>query len=136
MALPLLEVLAYRFRSILITVANRSDEAITDIKFRYPGGSFEIKELKPGGEMTHAARPDFTFTRDRFSTYTTRVSAHAPSGAFTLNELRVGTIDYSARETYTIEPNETGKSLKFRHSTYPGFPLGAIRDLLARLGVG
>ena len=134
-AFPLLEVVAYRYRSILIIVTNASDEVVTNVKFRYPGGSFEAKELKPGGEITHIARPDFAFTRDGFSTYSTRVSAFAASGAFNLMELRAGTIDYSARETYAIEPSGETKALRFKHTTQPGFPLGAIRDLLTRLGL-
>ena len=135
-ALPLLEVVAYQYRGILIIVVNNSDEVVKNVKFAYPGGSFEEKELKPGGEVTHLARPNYNFSRESFSTYSIRVSAVGSRATFSLIDPKTGTVDYSARETYAIEPEETPGVLKFNHKTRPGFPLGTIRDLLTKLGVG
>ena len=136
LALPLLEAVAYQYRGILIIVVNNSDEVVKNVKFTYSGGSFEEKELKPGGEITHLARPEYHFSRGSFSTYSVRVSAAGAQATFSLIDPRTGTVDYSARETYAIEPEETPGILKFNHTTRPGFPLGAIRDLLTKLGVG
>ena len=47
-----LEVVAYRFRAITITLSNRSAEPITRVKLTYTGGSIETAELKPGGSVT------------------------------------------------------------------------------------
>ena len=134
--LPLLEVVAYQYRGILMIVVNHSDEVIKNVKFTYPGGSFEAKELKPGGEITHLARPQYNFSRKNFSTYAVRVSATGAQATFSFIDPKTGTVDYSAREIYAIEPEEAPGSLKFHHTTRPGFPLGMIRDLLTRLGVG
>ena len=101
-ALPLLEVAAYRFRSIMIIVNNQSDEIVTNVKVTYPGGSFEAKELKPGGQLTEVTRPNFTFTKDAFSTYLTEVMISTGTGRNRLIT-RTGTVDYSARETYSIQ---------------------------------
>lgn len=134
-ALPLLEVAAYRFRSIMIIVDNQSDEIVTDVKVTYPGGTIEAKELKPGGQLTELTRPNFTFTKDEFSSYRTEVMVSTGMGRNRLIT-RTGTVDYSARETYTIQGEGPDKALVIKHSTHPGFPLGTIRDLLAKLGVG
>ncbi len=134
--LPLLEVLAYRYRSILITVVNRSEAVVTKVKVSYPGGSFEAKELKPGGELTQLARPIYTFTSDEFSTYRTMITFSTADGGFIRQNGRTGTIDYSARETYSIQPEPATGSVGIKHTTSPGFPLGAIRDLLTKLGIG
>jgi len=133
---PLLEVVAYRYRSILITVANRSDEVVTNIKVTYPGGSFEAKELKPGGELTQLARPTYTFSKDEFSTYRTIISFSTADGSSIRQNGRTGTIDYSARETYTIQTEGANGTMGIKHTTSPGIPLGTIRDLLAKLGLG
>ena len=134
-ALPLLEVIAYQYRGILITVVNHSEAVVTDVKFTYSGGSFEAKQLKPGAEITHLARPDFSFGRGNFSTYASRISIVAPAGRFKLDLPRTGTVDYSAQETYAIEGEGVPGALRFQHSTRPGFPLGTIRDLLSKLGI-
>ena len=133
--LPTLEVVAYQFRSILIVVANRSDQVVTNVKVTYPGGEMEAKEIKPGGELTHVARPDYSFTKQDFSSYRVNVSASTATGAFRLIEPKVGTVDYSARETFAIQPEGENGPLTIKHTTYPGFPLGPIRDLLTQLGV-
>ena len=130
--LPLAEVVAYRFRSILIVVVNKSDEPIRNVKVIYPGGSFGAPELKPGAEVTEAARPDYTFTRESFSNYPTTVSFATAAGDLKRLNYKAGTVDYSARETYTIQPDPAGTGVEIKHSTHPGFPLGTIRDLLGR----
>ena len=134
--LPLAEVVAYQWRGILITVVNHSNNLVRNVKFSYPGGGFEAKELKPGGEITHLARPNYSFSRASFSTYPVRVSATGENTTISLIDPKTGTVDYSARETYTIESEELPGSLKFHHTTRPGFPLGLLRDLLTSLGVG
>ena len=134
--LPLLEVAAYRYRSILIVVANQSDEIVTNVKLTYPGGLIEAKELKPGGELSEVARPLCTFTSTEFSTYRTTVSFSTADGGLVRQVARTGTVDYSARETFAIRNDGATGEMQIKHSTYPGFPLGAIRDLLTKLGVG
>ena len=135
--LPLLEVIAYQFRSIFIVVVNRSDEVVTDVKFTYPGGSFEAKELKAGGELTKVIRPNFSFTRDEFSTYRATISFVTGRGAVIRQPFgRYGTVDYSARETFAIQAVDASGIPGLKHSTYPGFPLGTVRDLLTKLRGG
>ena len=133
-ALPLLEVVAYRFRSILIVVANRSDEVVTNVQVTYPGGSFEAPELKAGGELTHVARPNYSFGRDHFSTYLAAIRFRTARGDLIRQSGVAGTIDYSARETYAIQAEPSGAGLTIKHSTQPGFPLSTIRDLFAKFG--
>ena len=133
--LPLLEVAAYRFRSILIVVVNDSDEVVTNVKVSYPGGSFAAQELKPGAELTELARPDFTFTSAAFSTYLTQISFSSADGGLTRLAGRTGTVDYSARETFALRNDGPNGVMEIKHTTHPGFPLGAIRDLLTKLGV-
>lgn len=132
--LPVLEVLAYQFRSILIVVTNKSEEVVTDLHLTYPGGSIDARELKPGGELTHVARPTYSFGRDHFSTYLTAMRFTTARGDFIRQSGRAGTIDYSAGETYAIQPDPSGAGLTIKHSTQPGFPLGTIRNLLAKFG--
>lgn len=134
-SLPLLEVLAYRYRSIQITVANRSDEVVTNIKVTYPGGSFEAKELKPGAELSELTRPLYTFTKDEFSTYRTVITFSTADGGVIRQNGRTGTVDYSARETFTIQNEGANAVMDIKHTTSPGIPLGTIRDLLTKLGM-
>jgi len=134
--LPLLEVAAYQFRAILIVVSNDSNEVVTDMKVTYPGGSFEAKELKPGAERTELTRPNFTFTSAEFSTYRTTITLTTADGGRTRQAGRTGTVDYSARETFSIRNVGPSGATEIKHTTHPGFPLGTIRDLLTKLGVG
>lgn len=128
--IPLLEVVAYQFRSIQFVVVNRSDAIVHDVKLTYPGGSFEAAELKAGSTATHAGRPEYAFRSGNFSTYWATISVKTPDNGFIRLSGRIGTVDYSARETYTIQPDEANQQLVIKHTTHPGFPLGTIRDLV------
>ena len=134
-ALPALEVLSYRYRAITIVVRNNADVPVTKIKLTYPGGSFEAPELKAGAEVAHVARPDFTFTRNEFSMYLLFLSFATPDKGSVRQFSRIGGVDYSARETFAIEPDGPEQKLVIKHTTAPGFPLGTIRDLFRSLGV-
>ena len=132
---PILELIAYQFRAITVTVSNRSKQPITKLKVTYAGGSFEAPELKPGGSVTRLIRPDFTFKGEQFATYPLEIRLAHADGIIGQNG-RVGSIDFSAHEIYTIEPAPLGVSVELKHKTSPGFPLSLIRDLLERLGIG
>ncbi len=133
---PILELIAYQFRAITITISNRSDERITGIRMIYTGGEFTAPELKPGGSTTRVVRPDFTFKGDHFATYLGIVSFTTADGARRSLTTRLGSIDFSATERYTFEAGPPNEPVLLKHSTSPGFPLSTIRDLLARLGIG
>jgi hypothetical protein len=49
---------------------------------------------------------------------------------------RIGSIDFSAHEQYSIESGAPGEPVVLKHSTSPGFPLSTIRGILSRLGIG
>jgi len=55
LSFPILEVIAYRFRTITMTIDNRTVGPITNLQVTYPGGSFEEPEIKPGGESFASA---------------------------------------------------------------------------------
>ena len=133
---PILELVAYQFRVITVTVSNRSKQPITNLKVTYAGGSFDAPEVKPGGSVTRLIRPDFTFKGEHFATYLLGIRFAYPDGIFSQQGNRVGTIDFSAHETYVIEPSPLIVPVQVRHTTSPGFPLSLIRDLLERLGIG
>jgi len=135
LAFPILEVIAYQFRAITVTISNRSNQPITDLKVTYPGGAFDAPELKSGGSITRVIRPDFTFKGANFATYPLNVR-FATSNGIIRGGGPVGTIDFSAHETYTIEPAPLEVPVQVvKHTTSPGFPLSLIRDLLERLGI-
>ena len=132
---PILELIAYQFRAITVTVSNRSKQPVTKVKVTYPGGEFDAPELKPGGSITRVIRPDFSFQGSNFATYLLEVHLATANGIIRQRG-RVGTIDFSAHETYIIEPAPLDPPIQIRHTTSPGFPLSLIRDLLERLGIG
>jgi len=133
---PILEVIAYQFRAITVSMVNRSDVVIEKIKVVYPGGEFDAPELKPGGSVTRLIRPDFTFSQAQFSTYPLSIR-YTPENRMINGYMgRVGTIDYSAEELYTFTKSPEGGGVQLQHSTRPGFPLNLVRDLMERLGFG
>jgi hypothetical protein len=136
LSFPILEVIAYRFRAITMTIDNRTVGPITDLKVTYPGGSFEQAEVKPGGEVTRLIRPDFTFKGDRFATYPLTIVFTTADGARHRQFPWAGALDFSATEKYTIEMVPPDGHIQLKHATSPGFPLSVIRDLLARMGFG
>jgi hypothetical protein len=136
LSFPILEVIAYRFRAITMTIDNRSNLPVTNLKVTYPGGSFEVPELKPGGDVTRVTRPDFTFKGDEFSTYRLTIQFTTADGGVFRQMGRTGALDYSATERYIIEALPTNGQVQLKHTTSPGFPLGAIRDILKGLGIG
>jgi hypothetical protein len=135
LSFPILEVIAYQFRTITITINNRSDRPLTDLKVIYAGGSFDAAELKPGGSVSRVIRPDFTFRGAKFATYPLDIQFRAANGIIRQSG-RIGTIDFSAHETFTIETTPLEVPIQAKHTTSPGFPLSLIRDLLERLGIG
>jgi len=133
---PILELISYRFRAITVTIVNRSDEPVTALKFSYSGGDFTLAEIRPGGSTTRLIRPDYTFRRDDFSTYRTSIEFETPDAHYHEQKQKVGTLDYSAHETFTIGAGPDGVRVEVKQTTTPGFPLSMIRDLLAKMGVG
>jgi hypothetical protein len=138
LAFPVLEVIAYRFRAITMTIDNRTVGPVTNLQVTYPGGSFQEAEIKPGGEVTRVTRPDFTFTfrGNEFSTYPLTIRFNTADGGIIRQLIRAGALDYSATETYTIQMVPPDGRVQLKHTTSPGFPLNVVRDLLARLGFG
>lgn len=135
LSFPILEAIAYQFRAIAMTIDNRTEGPITRVKVTYPGGSFEEPEIKPGAAITRLTRPDFSFSGAEFSTYRVMIE-FATADALIRQSGRAGALDYSAHEKYIIEVVPTDGQVQLKHATSPGFPLGAIRDILARLGIG
>ena len=135
-AFPILEVIAYRFRAITITLVNRTDNVIKGIKVTYAGGAFDAPELKPGGSLTRLIRPDFTFNREQFSTYNFAIRFTTEEGNFYNQMGRAGTLDYSAQELYTVTRPAPGSIIQVQHTTRLGFPLSLVRGLMDRLGFG
>jgi hypothetical protein len=132
---PILELIAYQFRVITVTIINRSNQPITNLKVTYAGGSFDAPEVKSGGSVTRLIRPDFTFRGEHFATYPFDIR-YTHEGVISGHGGRAGTIDFSAHETYTIEPTPLDPAGQVKHTTAPGFPLSVIRNLLGRLGIG
>jgi hypothetical protein len=135
LSFPILEVIAYQFRTITVTVSNRSDRLLAKLKVTYAGGSFEAGDLKPGGSITRVIRPDFSFKGADFATYPIELQFATGNGIIR-QAGRIGTIDFSAHETFTVEPSPLEVPMQVKHSTSPGFPLSLVRDLLERLGIG
>ncbi len=133
---PILEVIAYQYRVIEVTFVNNFRGPITTLKFTYPGGEFTEAELKPTESITKRIRPDFSFKSSEFSTYRVMISFGTSDGGVFHQMSRAGTIDYSAHETFTVVPSPPAGQADLQHTTSPGFPLGAIRELLQRLGIG
>jgi hypothetical protein len=136
LSFPILEVIAYRFRAITMTIDNRTVGPITDLKVTFPGGSLDEPEIKPGGEVTRVTRPDFTFSGKEFSTYPLTIRFTTADGGVIREMVRAGALDYSATEKYTIQMVPPDGHIQLKHATSPGFPLSVIRDLLARMGFG
>jgi hypothetical protein len=132
---PILELIAYQFRVITVTIINRSNQPITDLLVSYSGGSFDAPELKAGGSITRLIRPDFNFKGERFATYLFEIHFKHANG-IGRQKMWPGTIDFSAQETYTVEPMPLEGGVQVKHTTTPGFPLSVVRNLLDRLGIG
>jgi hypothetical protein len=136
LSFPILEVIAYRFRAITMTIDNRTVGPITNLKVTYPGGSIEEPEIKPGGEAIRVTRPDFTFSGNEFSTYPLTIHFSTADGGIFRQIVRVGALDYSATEKYVVEMVPPDGHIQLKHTTSPGFPLNLVRELLARMGFG
>lgn len=136
-SIPVLEAIAYQFRSILVVVRNESPATIRSVTADYPGGKIEIGEIKPGGEVSRSIRPNFEFSlrRNVFSSYLFTLRVRTADGVISYFSPHEGTIDYSATEVFAVADEVGDGALKIKHTTRPGFPLGAVRDLLTRLGV-
>ena len=138
LSFPILEVIAYQFRAITITLVNRSELAIKGITVTYSGGAFDVPELKPRGSLTRLIRPDFTFKfkGDQFSTYNLTIRYATEDGNSYGQIGRAGALDYSAREIYTFTQTPPNGRVQLQHTTRLGFPLSLVRDLMDRLGFG
>jgi hypothetical protein len=133
---PILELIAYQFRAITISFTNRSEQVVRGIKVEYDGGAFDIPEILPGGVANQVIRPNFSFKSSNFATYLLKIRFAAEDGGFFRQMGRVGSIDFSAKELYTIQAIPPENQLQLQHDTRPGFPLSLIRDLMLRLGFG
>jgi hypothetical protein len=133
LSFPILELIAYQFRTITISVINKSDMPIKKLKVTYAGGDFADDELKPGQAITRVVRPDFSFTSNQFSTYPLTIRFSAGSG-FNSQIGRAGALDFSATEIYTIVNLPDNSGVQIQHTTRAGFPLSLVRDVLERLG--
>jgi hypothetical protein len=134
LSFPILEVIAYQFRAITITIINRAEVGVKGVKVIYSNGAFDLPELKPGGSATRVIRPDFSFSRDQFSTFTMSIRFSADNGQIFGQMGRVGALDYSSQEIYTITQTPPEGHIQLQHTTRPGFPLSLVRDLMDRLG--
>lgn len=134
--IPVVEVVAYQFRSILLVVRNGTERSISEVTATYPGGKVELGEIKPGGEATRSIRPNYEFSlrRNVFSSYPFSLRVRTADGGISHYSGREGTIDYSAQEVFVVGDESAQGLIGIRHTTRPGFPLGAIRDLMHRLG--
>jgi hypothetical protein len=136
LSFPILEFIAYQFRAITITFVNRSDLLVKGIKVTYSGGAFDAPELKPGGSLTRLIRPNFDFKGEQFSTYMLSIRYSTEDGQVLGQMGRVGALDYSAQEVYTIVQTPPEGKVQLQHMTRPGFPLSLVRDIMGRLGFG
>lgn len=136
LSFPLLELIAYQFRAITVTVVNRSNVLVKGIKVVYTGGAYEAAELKSGSTLTRQIRPDFTFQKNQFSTYTLAIRFSTDNGQIFGQMGHVGALDYSAQEIYTITELPPEGRVQLEHTTRPGFPLSLVRDLMGRMGFG
>jgi hypothetical protein len=134
-AAPIVEAIAYQLRAITITLTNHSEAPIRGIHVEYPGGSFEKAELEPEGSVTHVIRPNYSFSLPKFSSYRTTIRFKSADGSLFRHNIPITSIDYTARETYSIRPGPPGSPPTLNHVTEPGFPLGEIRSLFKRLGL-
>ena len=135
-ALPIVELIAYQFRAITISLVNRSEVLIKGVKVTYPGGEIEASDLKPGGSVNRVIRPRFSFQGAPFSTYALTIRYTPENGQVNGYLGRVGTIDYSATEMYTFTQSPPAGEIQLQHASRPGFPLSLVRDLMERLGFG
>jgi hypothetical protein len=133
---PIFELIAYQYRAITISFSNRSEQAIRSVKVTYDGGAFDLPEIKPGGVATHVIRPNFQFTSKEFATYWMWISLSTENGHIIRLGERTGALDFSSKELYTIESTPPNGQIELKHTTRPGFPLGLVRDLMERLGIG
>lgn len=133
---PILEAIAYQYRTVTIKVVNRSKLAVKGLKLTYSGRLLEVPEMKPGESVSRLIRPDYTFTREHFSTYPLSIRFATEDGQIFGQIGRVGTIDFSPTEIYTIIQTPPEGQIQLQHDTRPGFPLSLVRDLMERLGFG
>jgi hypothetical protein len=133
---PIFELIAYQFRAITISFANRSELVVRSIKVTYDGGAFQLPEIKPGGVAVKVIRPNFNFSlkSHQFSTYKMRISLSAENGSIIGQMGDAGALDFSATELYTINSVPPKNDIQLQHTTRAGFPLGLVRDLMERLG--
>ena len=135
-SIPILEVVAYQFRAITITIDNQTDQPVRKIEVIYDGGKFDAPEIKPGERFTRVIRPDFRFQSDQFATYAFAIHLSTDRQILRQSGGRAGALDFSAHEIYTIQAIPPKGELQLQHTTKPGFPLSLIRDLMDRLGIG
>jgi hypothetical protein len=133
---PLFELVAFQFRTITISVENQTGNVIKDVRVTYSGGDFSSPEIKPGGSLTRVVRPEFSFKSGEFSTYRLTLQVRSIENGLFRQFSRVSTLDYSGSEIYRVSTEPEGGQLQIKHATLPGFPLGTIRTLLQRMGVG
>jgi hypothetical protein len=133
---PILEAIAYQFRTVTISMVNRSDLLVKRIKLTYAGGEIDVPELKPGGSFSRLIRPNYTFKFDQFSTYPMSIRFATEDGQIIGQMGRAGTLDYSPTELYTIVQTPPEGRIQLQHNTRPGFPLSLVRNLMERLGFG
>lgn len=134
LSFPIIEVIAYQFRTITISLVNRTSEPLKGVAVTYAGGSFDAEEIKPNDVLTRVIRPDFSFNGDNFLTYPLSIRFAVGSG-FNRQMGRVGALDFSATENYTVVSQPPDGQIQIQHTTRPGFPLSLVRDLMERLGV-
>jgi hypothetical protein len=135
LSFPIFEFIAYRFRTITISIVNQTGQAVRSIKVTYAGGAFDSAELKPGASLNRVIRPDFSFTSSQFSTYPLSIRLSTEDGQIFGQTGRAGALDYSAQEIFTVALLPPEGRVQIQHTTRPGFPLGLIRDILERLGI-
>jgi len=134
LSFPILEVIAYQFRTITITIVNRTREPLQRLKVSYDGGAFDADEVKPDGVLTRVIRPDFSFKGDHALTY--QMSIRFASGTGFMSQIgRVGSLDFSATEIYTVVAQPPDGHIQLQHTTRPGFPLSLVRDVAEKLGL-
>ena len=119
---PILEIIAYQFRNVTISMVNRSDLLVKRIKLTYAGGEIDVPELKPGGSFSRLIRPNYSFSSNQFSTYSMSIRFATEDGQIIGQMGRAGTLDYSPTELYTIVQTPPEGRIQLQHNTRPGFP--------------
>jgi hypothetical protein len=133
LSFPILELIAYQYRTITISLVNKTDEPIKRLKVNYGNGEFDAEEVKPGATFSRVVRPDFSFTGNQLLTYPVTIRFAVGDG-FSSQIGRAGTLDFSATEIYTVVKTPT-EGIQIQHTNRPGFPLSLVRDFVERLGL-